>query len=122
MRDLEVLAIALALLAYGLLGGYILKYWQGRRNRELVSRHIDPMAWLWYWLPLLIFLEVWCLIGAAAFCAFLVYTLTAHGALDFYTRLGIVLGLAFFAVFFVVWDVSTILYARRLAWHQQTVQ
>jgi hypothetical protein len=61
MHDFELLAIALALLAYGLLGGYALKYWQGRRNRELVSRHIDPMAWLWYWLPPLIFVEVWCL-------------------------------------------------------------
>jgi hypothetical protein len=60
--------------------------------------------------------------GAAAFCVFLVYMLTAHGALDFYTRLGIVLGLVFVVVFFIAWDVGTILYARRLAWHQHTVQ
>jgi hypothetical protein len=88
----------------------------------LVSLHIDLMAWLWYWLPPLIFLEVWCLIGAAAFCALLVYTLTAHGTLYFYTRLGIVLGLAFFVVFFIVWDVGTVLYTRRLAVRQKMAQ
>jgi hypothetical protein len=119
LSDLEVLAIVVALLVYGLLGGSILNYWQRRRNRELVSRHIDPMARLWYWLPTLIFVEVWCLIGAAAVGAFLTYTLMAHGTFDIYRLLGVVLGLAFIVVIFTVWDLSTILYARRLAVRQK---
>jgi hypothetical protein len=98
MQDLEVVAIFLAFLSYGLLGGYILKFWRRRRNRQLVRIHVDSMAWRSYWLPFVIFAEIWSFLGAAALGALAVYSFAIHGALDSYRLLGVVLGLAFFFV------------------------
>jgi len=117
LQYLEVFAIVLAMLAYGLLGGYILRRWRRRRNRPLVSIHLDSMAWLSYWFPFVVFAEVWCLLGAAAIYLFIIFIIP-----DFYVMLGGALGLGLGFLMFSGFEVYMVRRARQLARRQEVIQ
>jgi hypothetical protein len=116
--SIVALVLTVGLLAYGVLGGMVLRIWRRRTRHSRPSNgRVNFEQWLGYWLPQLVFTEVWVLVGAATMC--FLHTLIAprtfegpNGSLIAHT---FVFGLLGCVVLFAAYDALAVMRARQLA-------
>lgn len=108
-------ALILFLLAYGVVGGLALRRWQKRH--PVPANGAEPMVWLRYWLPPLVMLEVYVLLGGAAVYVYMLLALAVplQSADGFDVILGGALGLVLSVLVFVAIDALALVSARRRA-------
>jgi hypothetical protein len=118
------LVVFLVFLAYAVLGSVGLGLWQRHtRGSRPVNVHVDPDAYLAYWLPLTVAGELFALIGAGGMVFLLTVTSPLLSSPDgAIYRLGFIIGLAVGAVLFAALDIVVIILARRVARQQADAQ
>jgi len=121
IKEILPFLVVIGLLVYARIIGFALHLWQKRTSRIRPANFLaDPDAWVRYWRPQLLIVEIFALVGIVGFC-FLLATATPilRGPDARYVIEGWILALILSVLIFVGCDVLTVQSARRAAHRQR---
>ena len=115
------LLLFLGFLAYAALGSVALRLWRRRTRRPRpTTLYASPDAWLAYWLPQVISVEAWALVGTGVLCFLLtIISPLFKGADGATVKLGFIFGLVGYTPFFAAFDAVMVVRTRQVARRQR---